>query len=219
MRLLVSTLILCLSAAVYGGDLSFREAIVYVEADQVVTPDGRVGRGQLSAVCVSEDGVFLTAGHGGFTRGRIYKANRGTDTETLYELKCLSDRTLNDEAGEGVVVLKDMNPKNRHTYVAIGKTPELTAPVFGMGYAGGRFTYAEGMVIGHLNGTRFIKADFRLLEGASGGGLFDEKHRLVGILSTRSMLASETRDGTTDGPYTRWIGVDVFKQCVDPYLN
>lgn len=214
MRAFVIACILCLSATLSAGDLSLRDAIVYVKANS----DGN-GYGMLSAVCVSEDGVFLSAGHGGFTKGNTYELSRGHDTTYFTTATCVGYWRLKDDHGEGVVVLKDNAKNPRHTFVKLGETPKPSDWVHGMGYAGGRMAYTEGKVTGLRNGGRFITADFRMLNGASGGGLFDEKHRLLGILSSRSLLPGETKDGRSDPPSTTWIGVEVFRPCVEPFLS
>lgn len=63
-------------------------------------------------------------------------------------------------------------------------------PVRAVGYPGGRFAVTEGDIKGlHLcpcDGGRVIQVSAAFDRGASGGGLFDRKGRLVGVLTFKS---------------------------------
>jgi hypothetical protein len=189
-----------------------RDAVVKIEGN-----DGAFG----SAVCVSEDGLFVSAGHIGFTKDKTYKA---TTERATYTLKCLQVRMLKDDKGEGVVLLRDVDRSPRHTYFQIGTTPELMTRTYGIGYAGCEFCYCEGPVTGLRNGTRFILCGYRMMNGASGGACAIEKNnQLIGILSSRTLLATEPAPPGTvksyDPPSTTWIGCDVFRPCVEDWLK
>jgi serine protease Do len=76
------------------------------------------------------------------------------------------------------------------TPVALGDSAALQPgqPVSGFGYTGGlELQHSEGEVVAlhRLDGGRVIQSSNAFTSGASGGGLFDERMRLVGILTFR----------------------------------
>lgn len=183
---------------------------------RIYANDGAMG----SAVCVTEDGLFVSAGHIGYTKGKDYKAD--TD-KASYTLRCVQVRMLKDDKGEGVALLRDVDRTPRHTHFVIGKTPDLMCKVYGIGYAGGKFCYCEGEIEGTRNGTRFLLCNYRMMNGSSGGALaIEDNNQLIGILSSRTLLGTEPDSYGKFNQYqpsTTWIGCDVFRPCVEEWLK
>lgn len=81
-------------------------------------------------------------------------------------------------------------PGLRATAVALGRSNGLQPgqPVSAFGYTGGlELQHSEGQVVAlhRLDGAHVIQSSNAFTSGASGGGLFDDELRLVGILTFR----------------------------------
>lgn len=66
--------------------------------------------------------------------------------------------------------------------------------VFSLGFTGGRFAYDLGRVkqLYAMDGSRVLRGNAAFAAGASGGGLFDEEGRLVGILTFYKLSPDQT---------------------------
>lgn len=77
--------------------------------------------------------------------------------------------------------------KSTTSSVAVGtKRPARGDEVRSVGYPGGKFSIVEGSVTS--SSAKYLWTDFWILEGNSGGGLFNENGNLVGIASARTGL-------------------------------
>lgn len=77
--------------------------------------------------------------------------------------------------------------KSTTNSVAVGtKRPDRGDEVRSVGYPGGKFSIVEGEVTS--SSAKYLWTDFWILEGNSGGGLFNASGNLVGIASARTGL-------------------------------
>jgi len=194
-------LLLCVTSTAYSAAFDFRDAIACVQAPG----------GQCSAVCINAH-TFVSVKHAKFERGETYAAQvHGTDIT----LRCTQVVALHDNPHEGVVVLIDENPESKHPHIPFGNLPAKGDAVCAMGFPAGNFAYCEGKVCAVSPCSRFVIADFRILNGASGGALLDSHDRLIGICSTRSLLRTETDVKEDENVYfppeTTWVSVDVIR--------
>lgn len=172
-----------------GSGLKYRDAIEYIG-------------GTCSSVCVSPDGIYLSANHCKFRLNTTYETNMGT------RLKCI----YNTGDVEGVCVLVDENRDKVHTFIPLSdQLPKIGEPVYAIGYPAGKFNYAEAQVKrispNIRDGNTYITINQRLFEGHSGGPLINDYDQVIGVLSTRSLLPGE-QGGQGSSPEASFIGLD-----------
>ncbi|MGA7949320.1 MAG: trypsin-like peptidase domain-containing protein [Thiobacillaceae bacterium] len=82
-----------------------------------------------------------------------------------------------------------VSPMAPQEYIRVG------APVYAVGYSDGQFTISAGFVKGlyvcACDGGRVIRVSAPFDPGASGGGLFDPKGRLLGILTFKAVSGGD----------------------------
>lgn len=172
-----------------GSGLKYRDAIEYI---------GRT----CSSVCVSPDGIYVSANHCKFRVNAVYETNMGTKLRCIY----------NTGNVEGVCVLVDESRDRVHTFIPLADAvPKIGEPVYAIGYPAGKFNYAEARVkeiaISPRDGNTYITIDQRLFEGHSGGPLINDNDQVVGVLSTRSLLPNE-RGGQGSSPEASFISLE-----------
>ncbi len=143
-----------------------------------------------SGVSVS-DGLVLTAEHCGFEDNVtvIFRDGTTIKADGVYD----PPKQSRDQVT--VYRLKDAAP---HSVAVATKRPSRGDSVRSIGYPGGKFSTVEGKITS--SSSQLMFADFWILEGNSGGGLFNKDGNLVGIASARTDL--------NDKPGSMFIPVD-----------
>lgn len=174
--------------------LEYRDAVLFVG-------------GCCSAVCVSPDGIYISANHCEFKIGQTYETN----VLSPGRLKCI----YNTGKKEGVCVLIEENTHPPRTYLPVAeRLPQIGESVYAIGFPAGRFNYAEAQVkkiSNDLNdGNAYITINQRLFEGHSGGPLINERDQVIGVLSTRTFLPMERPDLPDEfvRPEANFLGVE-----------
>ena len=134
--------------------------------------------GLCSGVLVNGD-LVLTAEHCGFENNVTVLFRDGTSAiaNGAYD----PPKNSRDQ----VTVYRLTKPSTNS--VAVGtKRPSRGDPVRSVGYPGGKFSIVEGSITSSTS--EYLWTDFWILEGNSGGGLFNADGNLVGIASARTRL-------------------------------
>ena len=179
MRNIVLMLILLLPLTLLAGPPE--QAVV-----KLTMPSG----GFCSGVLVNGD-LILTAEHCGFEKNVKVLFRDGTSSiaNGVYD----PPKNSRDQ----VTVYKLTKPSANS--VAVGtKRPSRGDPVRSVGYPGGKFSVVEGSITS--SSAEYLWTDFWILEGNSGGGLFNADGNLVGIASART--------GLTDKPGSVFVPVE-----------
>lgn len=134
--------------------------------------------GFCSGVSVSGD-LVLTAEHCGFEKNVTVFFRDGTEIQAngVYD----PPKQNRDQ----VTIYRMVSPAPQSVDVAT-KRPSRGDPVLSIGYPGGRYSTVEGTITS--SSPQLMFADFWILEGNSGGGLFNKDGDLVGIASARTDL-------------------------------
>lgn len=134
-----------------------------------------------SGVSVS-DGLVLTAEHCGFEKDVtiIYRDGSEIKADGVYD----PPKQNRDQ-----VVVYKLRESAPHSVAVATKRPARGDPVRSIGYPGGRYSTVEGKITS--SSSQMMFTDFWILEGNSGGGLFNADGNLVGIASARTGLDSK----------------------------
>lgn len=135
--------------------------------------------GCCTGVIVTPDGLVLTAKHCEIEETATIGFPDGK--------KLPAKRLWVSERSEGAVALKLEG--GSFPFSEVGPVPQKGARVFTIGYPTGRYAYLEGELLGagDVDGVRLNVTNFRVSPGHSGGPLFDEKGRVIGLASAASV--------------------------------
>ncbi len=134
-----------------------------------------------SGVVVNGD-LVLTAEHCGFENNVtvLFRDDTSISANGIYD----PPKNSRDQ----VTVYKLTKPSTNS--VAVGtQRPERGDSVRSVGYPGGKFSIVEGNITSSTE--KYLWTDFWILEGTSGGGLFNADGNLVGIASARTGLGDK----------------------------
>lgn len=162
-----------------------------VKKNMPATVGVRIGNGQGSGVIVNKDGTVLTAGHVSGEPGQACII-------ILPDGKLIKAKTLgnNGSMDSGMIKITDPAPEGGWPVVEIGTTTTLKAGQWtvALGHPGGydknRPPVARiGRVL--MANPRLVATDNTLINGDSGGPLFDLAGKLIGIHSRIGMSSSQ----------------------------
>lgn len=195
MRYLVCMLILSLPVtALNAGEHEFKETMAGLKYRDAIVKISNF----CSAVCVSPDGIYLSANHCRYEVNKTYQTSSGVEVKCIY----------NTNRFDGVTVFTETSkPSEDRVYLPIASDkPAIGDVCYAIGYPAGKFSYHEAKVkaaqINQRDGNEYFTIDQRLWEGHSGGPLINSEDQVMGILSTRSQLQDE--------PEANFIGLDAI---------
>jgi hypothetical protein len=158
------------------------------------TPEESTGRvGGCSCVIISPSGYALTAEHCGIKVGDEVIVG-----DTTYGVFAIAYRPPKNNTDEAVVIKLSGAETYPFVYVSVD-IPRVGDKVFSLGYPRGKWARSDGEVVlisenppktGEFRTAYEIRTNFGSAGGGSGGPLFDEKGRVIGLTSTTSVNGS-----------------------------
>lgn len=180
---------ICLLLIVSATALLFSRAPAHAEGDPLVRA--------LPRAAPSVFQVFAAAGRS-VSAGSAVSVGRGLFVTSCHVVAAADSVSISQTGDDGIVASLAAADYRRDVCVLkseteapviakIAPTSDMAAdePVLAIGYSGGRFTVSRGNVSQFyaMGSGRVIRATAGFTAGASGGGLFNAKGELVGILT------------------------------------
>ena len=186
--------------------LSFLQCGANSDAVVKIAFEGR----QCSGVCVSPDGIILTAEHCQLGNGsRVEFPRDGMHSASLAYRPHINGI---DEA----TVLRVRALRPLPFYQIAEGPPRVGQSIYSLGYPAGNYARLEGRLL-HIDA--FVsQTDFRLRSGHSGGPLLNASGEVIGLASSRSMTASEAAamgmviDGKAYSLFVSWDSIQTAMQ-------
>jgi serine protease Do len=181
--------------------------------NQGLAGGGHMGEG--SGVCVSEDGIILTAGH---VMGAV-----GAELTVIFpDGRRCNAKALGANFSRDSGVIKILDP-GKYPYVEMGHSDELKpgAWCMALGHPGGvqqgrTPPIRLGRLLAAGKGARFIVSDATVISGDSGGPLFDLEGRVIGIHSNIGMNVNQNQHVPIDVYHGQWKDLLASKSFGSP---
>jgi serine protease Do len=182
--------------------------------NQSLAGGGHMGEG--SGVCVSEDGLILTAGH--------VMGQSGAELTIIFPdgRRCTA-KALGANFSRDSGVAKIVDP-GKYPYVEMGHSDELKpgAWCMALGHPGGvqqgrTPPIRLGRILAGGKYARFIVSDATVISGDSGGPLFDLEGRVIGIHSNIGMSVNQNQHVPIDVYRDQWTDLLAGKTFGSPH--